>query len=83
MSLIKSFPKYYKSYIARPSAGMHSEAPKIELTSQKPKKKPCGSQSQQRLHKSQFLQKVGCQKPCWDQAGLFSLVNKQVALKCA
>ena len=27
----------------------------------------------------QFLQKVGCQKPCWDQARLSSLVNKQVA----
>ena len=37
-------------------------------------------QSQQRLHKLQFLQKLGCQKPCWVQARLSSLVNKQVAL---
>ena len=35
--------------------------------------------SQQRLHKLRFLQKLGCQKPCWDQARLSSLVNKQVA----
>ena len=35
--------------------------------------------SQQRLHKSQFLHKMSCQKPCWDQARLSSLVNKQVA----
>ena len=34
--------------------------------------------SQQRLHKSRFLQKLGCQKPCWDQAKPSSLVNKQV-----
>ena len=27
-------------------------------------------QSKQRLHKIQFLQKLGCQKPCWDQARL-------------
>ena len=32
--------------------------------------------SQQRLHKLRFLQKLGCQKPCWDQARLSSLVNK-------
>ena len=25
-----------------------------------------------------FLQKLGCQKPCWDQARLSSLINKQV-----
>ena len=25
-----------------------------------------------------FLQKLGIQKPCWDQATLSSLVNKQV-----
>ena len=36
--------------------------------------------SQQRLHKLRFLQKLGCQKPCWDQARLSSLVNKQVAI---
>ena len=24
------------------------------------------------------MQKLGCQKPCWDQARLSSLVNKQV-----
>ena len=36
--------------------------------------------SQQRLHKSQFLKKLGCQKPCLDLARLSSLVNKQVAL---
>ena len=34
--------------------------------------------SEQRLHKLQFLQELGCQKPCWDQARLSSLVNKQV-----
>ena len=34
--------------------------------------------SQKRLHKLSFLQKLGCQKPCWDQARLSSLVNKQV-----
>ena len=34
--------------------------------------------SQQRLHKLHFLQKLGCQKPCCDQAILSSLVNKQV-----
>ena len=34
--------------------------------------------SQQRLHKLQFLKKLGCQKPYWDQATLSSLVNKQV-----
>ena len=33
------------------------------------------------LHKLRFLQKLGCQKPCWDQARLSSLVNKQVALR--
>ena len=27
-------------------------------------------QSEQRLHKLRFLQKLGCQKPCWDQARL-------------
>ena len=27
-------------------------------------------QSKQRLHKLCFLQKLGCQKPCWDQARL-------------
>ena len=27
-------------------------------------------QSKQRLHKLRFLKKVGCQKPCWDQARL-------------
>ena len=31
--------------------------------------------SKERLHKLRFLQKLGCQKPCWDQA---SLVNKQI-----
>ena len=36
--------------------------------------------SQQRLHKLHFLQKLGCQKPCWDQAKLSSKVNKQVGL---
>ena len=33
-------------------------------------------QSKERLHKLRFLQKLGCQKPCWDQARLSSLVNK-------
>ena len=28
---------------------------------------------------TQFLHKVSCQKPCWDQARLSSLVKKQVA----
>ena len=37
-------------------------------------------QSQQRLHKLFFfLQKLGCQKPCCDQARLSCLVNKQFA----
>ena len=35
--------------------------------------------SQQRLHKC-FLQKLGCQKPSWDQGRLSRLVNKQVVL---
>ena len=30
------------------------------------------------LHKSQFLQKLSCQKPYWDHARLSSLVNKHV-----
>ena len=33
--------------------------------------------SQQRLYKLPFLKKLGCQTPCWDQARLSSLVNKQ------
>ena len=36
------------------------------------------SQSKQRHHKLHFLQKLGGQKPCWEQARLSSLVNKQV-----
>ena len=32
--------------------------------------------SKQRLHKSQLLQKLSCQKPYWDQARLSSLVKK-------
>ena len=36
--------------------------------------------SKQRVHKSQFLQKLSCQKPYWDQARLSSLVNKPVAM---
>ena len=40
-------------------------------------------QSKQRLHKSQFLQKLSCQKPYWDQARLSSLVNKQVGRRGA
>ena len=32
--------------------------------------------SQQRLHKLCFLQKQACQKPCWDQARLSSLLKK-------
>ena len=35
-------------------------------------------QSQQRLNKSQFVQKLSCQKPYRDQARLSSLVNTQV-----
>ena len=34
--------------------------------------------SKQSLHNSQLLQKLSCQKPCWDEARLFSLVNEQV-----
>ena len=34
--------------------------------------------SQQRFHKQRFLQNLNCQKSCWDQARLFSLVNKSV-----
>ena len=37
--------------------------------------------SQQRLHKLQFLQELSCQKLCWDQARLCSLVNEQVVLQ--
>ena len=37
--------------------------------------------SKQRLHKSQFLQKLSCQTPYWDHAILSSLVNKQVAVQ--
>ena len=33
--------------------------------------------SQQMFHKLGFVQKLGCQKPCWDQARLSSLLNKQ------
>ena len=33
--------------------------------------------SQQRLHIIRFLQKLGCQKPCRDQARLSSHVNRQ------
>ena len=32
--------------------------------------------SQQMLHTLRFLQKLGCQKPCWDLARLSSLVKK-------
>ena len=39
------------------------------------------SPSQQRLLKSQFLRKRRCQKPCWDQPRLSSLVNKQVVMR--
>ena len=34
--------------------------------------------SRQRLQKLRFLQKLGCQNPCLDQARLSSLANKQV-----
>ena len=37
----------------------------------------------QRLHISQFLQKLSGQKPVWDQARLPSLVKKQVAVETA
>ena len=33
--------------------------------------------SQQRLQKIRFLQKLGCPKPCWEQARLSSLVKKK------
>ena len=36
--------------------------------------------SKQRLHKLRFLQKLGCQKLCLDQARLSGLVNKQVVV---
>ena len=39
--------------------------------------------SQQRFHNIHFLQKLGCQKPSWDQTRFSSLVNKQVAFNCA
>ena len=39
--------------------------------------------SQQRLHTLRFLQKLGHQKPCWDQARLSRLVNKQVVVQGA
>ena len=39
--------------------------------------------SKQRLQNLCFLQKLGCQKPCWDQARLSSLVNKQVGVQFA
>ena len=39
--------------------------------------KPHISQYQE-CHKSQFLQKLGCQNACWGKARLSSLVNKQV-----
>ena len=38
------------------------------------------SASHQSLHKSQFLQKISCQKPWWDHARLSGLVNKQVGI---
>ena len=38
--------------------------------------------SEPRLHKLHFLQKLCCQKPCWDHARLSNLVNKQVAYSC-
>ena len=34
--------------------------------------------SQQMFHKLCSLKKPGCQKPCWDQPRLSSMVNKQV-----
>ena len=37
--------------------------------------------SRQRLHKSQFLQKVSCQKLYWHQARLSSLINNQVNVR--
>ena len=36
------------------------------------------SPSKQKLHRLRFLQKLGCQKTCWDQVRLSSLLNKQV-----
>ena len=36
--------------------------------------------AQQKVPKLRFLQKLACQKPCWDQARLSSLVNKQECL---
>ena len=38
--------------------------------------------SQQRLLKLRFLQKLGCQNPCWDLARLSSLVNRQFGGGC-
>ena len=34
------------------------------------KEAPANFLQKQRLHKLRFLQKLGCQKPCWDQARL-------------
>ena len=37
--------------------------------------------SKLKLHKLHFLQKLSCQKPCWDQATLSSLENKQIGCR--
>jgi hypothetical protein len=34
--------------------------------------------SQQRLHKLRFLQKLGCQKPCWDKLAPASFAGESV-----
>ena len=41
-------------------------------------KQPNLTPSKQRLQKLRFLQKLGCKKPCLDQARLSSLVNIKV-----
>ena len=72
--------KFFLQYLYRqvhPSKLLYT-SPFIQKTKQRsPTLVP---QSQQRFHKLQFLQNLSCQKFCWDQARLSSLVNKQVVL---
>ena len=61
---------------------VHSSSFYLPLCSRKAvKEAPANFPHKKRLHKLRFLQKLGCQKPCWDQVRLSSLVNKQVVLK--
>ena len=56
-----------------PSFSTHSHSSR-----QASKEAPSVPPSKQRFHKLQFLQELSGQKPCWDEARLYSLVNKQV-----